>query len=172
MKTSLKLRMMAFLIAITTVTALTAAAQSETNGYSLSISTDKASFASGEAINLTLTLKNIGKENIWIPRDNTFYFYSFHVLLPNKQAAPETLYGTWRFNHTAMPGVSTRCLKPGEQTSTEVPLSRLFDFSLAGNYEISVVRKVKSPDTNLWLELTSSQINVNVDDSFSTHDLE
>jgi hypothetical protein len=158
---------------------VTANAQSTTNevkrewgqeiqGYSISISTSKNVFAPAEPISMTITLKNIGKESLWLVRGNTFLFYNVNVLLPDKKPAPQTLYGARRIgNASGIAGVASYYLKPGEETSTEIPLSRLFDFSLAGTYEISVIRKIKIQKDNQWLDVPSNQIEVTVDEHLS-----
>jgi hypothetical protein len=114
---------------------------------------------------MTIKLKNVGTNDLWLVRGNTFLFYTVNVLLPDKKPAPQTLYGAWRIEHaTGMASVATYYLKPNEETSTEIQLSRLFDFSLTGTYEVSVVRKIKIQKDNQWLDVPSNQIKIIIDE--------
>jgi hypothetical protein len=141
----------------------------EVHGCAISISTGKDSYASGDRINMKIRFKNNGSKSITIERGG-FAHYSVTVLFDNKGSAPLTLYGQRILGRGQIGGsLATLDLKPSQETSIELPLSRLFDFSLAGNYEISVVRKVKDPDTNTWFDVTSNKIEISVDDSFVTH---
>jgi hypothetical protein len=155
-------------------------AQSQTNDVnftkdihecSISISTKKKLYESGEPISIIVELKNVGAADLFVERGG-FARYDFTVLFNDKEHVPHTLYGKKILERKQIGSLAMLDLKPGEKTSMEFPLSRLFDFSLSGYYEISVTRKIKDPVTKTWLDVTSNKIEINVDDSFTAHAIE
>lgn len=148
----------------------TAALGNDAHLCSISVSTKQPEYGSGEPISLTINFKNVGNADLTVARGG-FAHYDVIVLFGDEEHVPLTSYGKKTLGRTQGAGagsLATVTLKPGEQTSMEIPLSRLFDFSLAGNYEVAVSRTVKMPDTNAWITVTSNQIEISVDDSFTT----
>lgn len=143
--------------------------RSDARGCSISISTRKPQFASGEPISLMIDLKNVGTVDLVVER-GTFAHYDITVVFGNGDHVPMTLFGKRKLGRNHVAGsLALLTLKPGEQTSVEIPLSRLFDFSLATSYKVSVTRKVKMPGTNSSVTIHSNEIEIGVDDSFITH---
>ena len=135
----------------------------------VSITTEKAVYAPGERIVLNACLKNIGQHDVKAITMQPSPIYQVSVLLPDGKELPLTLYGNSIFKNPWKIGSrSTRILKPGEETHVEeLQLSRLFDFSLAGKYVISVKRAVIRRDGTVRPKLyaTSNKLEITVDES-------
>lgn len=134
----------------------------------LSIMTKKAAYAPGERIILNVCLKNIGQHDVKVITTQPSPIYQVSVLLPDGKESPLTLYGNSIFKNPWEDGSqSTRILKPGEETHVELQLSRLFDFSLAGKYVVSVKRAVIRKDGTVRPKLyaTSNKLKITVDES-------
>jgi hypothetical protein len=134
-------------------------------GQAISITTEKVVYAPEEAIILEINFKNIGHEDVRVIEESPLEMYKLIVLLPNGKEAPFTLYGknaneNWRDGSKAI-----FVLKPGMQRRVTFMLSRLFDFSLAGKYSVSVKRDVfKYEKVESISEAISNKLEITVDD--------
>ena len=141
----------------------------DAHGCSISISTTKPQYASGEPVSLIIDLKNVGTTNLVVER-GTFAHYDITVLFGNGDHVPMTLFGKRELERKHLAGsLALLTLKPGEQTSLEIPLSRLFDFSLTSSYKVSVSRQVRMPGTGSWVMVHSNEVEIGVDNTFITH---
>lgn len=135
-----------------------------TEGFQISASTDKETYAPCEAINLTLILKNSGQGDAEPWTANIFdQTYRIEVILPNKQKAPLTLWGK---RQSDLPIISraSSTLKSGKTESASIPkLNRLFDMTVPGEYTIVVERTLpKRDDSTRHCHVTSNTVVVKI----------
>ncbi len=159
----------------------------------LSIGSLRAAYAPGEPILLKVCFKNVGEKDVKVVYADPLGLYQVSVLLPDGKPAPLTLFGIQResgprvsvlprdgkpapltlfgIQREAGPRESSEfalgTLKPGEETCDELELSRLFDFTLAGKYTVSVQRAVSVSST---LKATSNKLELTVDESIGGAD--
>ena len=136
-------------------------------GQAISISSEKATYAPGERIVATLSIKNAGRQDVDVTTAAFLMLYDITVLLPDGKEAPLTLFGK-RVTESSRSGgsVSSQVLKPGEQISLEFDLSTLFDFSLDGKYTVWARRIVgKSAASKKPLMPSSNKVAITVDAS-------
>jgi hypothetical protein len=130
----------------------------ETVGLRLTASTDHATVDPGDLIEITLTLENVGKDTVRVPGSGAILsIFEFDVLLPTGKLAPPTLYGKKQSDVAAVGSFSVSPLEPGAKTETMVPLSRLYDMTLEGKYQITVRRRISAD-----LIVTSKTLTVTV----------
>ena len=113
-------------------------------GQAISISTGKPAYPPSERIVLNICLRNTGTVPVRFPTDDPLLEYRIKVLLPDGKKAPTTLRGTQRFS-IGTGGGGSSVLRPGRSREMRIDLTRLFDFSLAGRYTISVERTLLGP---------------------------
>ena len=135
-------------------------------GQALLISTDKAAYAPGKRIVLSVCFKNVGQKDVRVARTNPLTIYRVAVLLPNgKKSAAHALWSSKR-SRARLGSNALGTLKPGEETRVELELSRLFDFTLAGKYTVSVERSVwKNGALSSTVKAVSNKLEITVDES-------
>lgn len=137
-----------------------AGAQSaDTGGLRLTASVERSTVRPGNMIELTLTLENVGKDVIRIPTGAISRWFEFVVLSPTDETASLTLYGQRQLDAAAPGSVSVSPLGPGERSVTTIPLSRLYDMTLDGKYQITARRRVSAD-----VVATSNTLTVTVGD--------
>jgi hypothetical protein len=135
-------------------------------GQTLSIAADKAAYTAGDRIVVTTTWKNVGRKDVEIWGIGPLATYEVKVLLPSGKEAPLTLYGQ---KHAAARKaradvIGGGFLKPGEEDSSSLELSRFFDFSLSGKYKVSEQRFVRrDPTSKETLYAVSNEITITVE---------
>ena len=136
-------------------------------GQAISIATEKAAYAPEEAIVLNAVFKNVGQDDVYVTEALLLDMYRLTVLLPSGKEAPFTLYGKRAYENWRDGFRRRIILKPGQQKRVEFALSRLFDFSLAGEYTVFVQRDVLKQGGKEFSmsKATSNRIKVIVDDS-------
>ena len=118
----------------------------ETEGYTISIATDKENYLPGEMITLSVKLKNMSEGDTKILLVAKFASYQIEVVLPTREQAPLTLYGKKMLEASQSFVRAVVPLKAGEEIGTSFNLNRFFDMTLSGEYRISVSRKVWERD--------------------------
>ena len=138
-------------------------------GQSISIATPKAAFEVGELIDITVILKNVGKEDVRIIVGPPYDIYTVIVLLPNGKPAPKTLLGKARL---AAGVFSSPVLKPGEEQRCRIERINIqLDMTLSGEYTLFVESKA------LWnngtfdeaLKATSNKVRIKIGHTLGTH---
>ena len=113
-----------------------------TGGWLLSISLDKPKLVVGEKVVVTLVTKNAANRPQKIPTWSRWTTYSFN--LRDEQAPiPATMFGRQMEDNRGSGSMGRAELAPGESIVIELPLSRLFDLSLAGRYTVQASRIVE-----------------------------
>ena len=135
-------------------------------GQAISIATEKVTYAPEEAIVLNVVLKNVGQDDVLVVAMIPLGMYRLTVLLPGGKEAPLMLRGKIVYANRGDGSRSRLMLKPGEQRRVKFALSRLFDFSLAGEYTVFVQRNVLKGGKDLSMsKATSNTLKVMVNDS-------
>jgi hypothetical protein len=137
----------------------------QTHGQAISIMTSNTSFAAQEPIILTITLKNVGTNDVQVMETGLLRDYVIEVVTSDLKDVPLTLYGQKLRDGVRSGGVNIRTAtyKPGEGYSIEVELTRLFDFTLGGSYGIMVRGLIlDKADLNARIEATSNPLIITV----------
>jgi hypothetical protein len=139
----------------------------ETEGYRLSIGTDKTEYAAGETIRLFVRLQNVGREAVGVLRGmSPLRYHSFEILAPNKSRAPLTLYGVQETTNPSIRHRVGKTLMSGEVDEDVIHLNRCFDMTLAGEYSVKASTKVIArKDSQKLVTVTSLPITITVKDS-------
>lgn len=135
----------------------------ETDGYRLSIRTNKSRYMIGERIILYVSLKNMSKQDVEIMQTEPIQTYKngIEIIIPAKKTAPLTLYGKDRVTWGG--SVIGYTLKSGEQVTDSLYLNRLFDMTFTGEYKISVSRVVSKRNNNKESSvIKSNSITINI----------
>jgi hypothetical protein len=132
-------------------------------GQALSISSEKPAYAPGEAIVLDITFKNVGQKVVYHSLTHPMMIYDVDVTLPDGKPSPLTLYG--EFGGDRRGSGTARTLKPGEDMSAQIDLTRHFDITLAGTYTVSLATRVWTDAGYTKLEAKSNKLEIPVDES-------
>lgn len=138
-----------------------------TEGFQLSIATDKAGCRLGQSIVVSVLLRNTSSHPLWFWQTDMEADYDIEIAGNDGKLAPLTTYGQ-RFHG---PGrvdfhASAVTLKPAESIEQVLPLDKLYDVSRAGVYDVTVTRKVpevSAPQTNgppRFAEIRSNTIHI------------
>ncbi len=137
-----------------------------TDGLAISIVTPRAVYGPHERIVLTISLKNVSNDDKRIGQTSPLTLYDVEVLAPGKNKTPFTSYGKNRLENSREAGVRGSVLRPGEVTSVDIDLNRLFDLTLPGPYTVSVQRVVgKTGASDRVLRAISNTITVTIDET-------
>lgn len=141
----------------------------ETQGHAISIMAKNAVVSPGDPIILTISLKNVGTEDIRVLETAPLAAYAIEVLGPNGEKVPLTLYGKLSLESHRLGSRSVSILKPGAESSVEIHLNRMFDFTIPGKYTVSVQRAIWKAETDpQTLKTISNKVNLTVDDSLTS----
>jgi hypothetical protein len=144
---------------------------------SISIKTNKTIYAPEEPINLNVAYKNVGHDDVKYGIRAPLAIYEINVYLPSgiyfiegdalkeKKESPLTLYGRkLQDNSNLIVSQSNKIIKPGEQRTDELELSRIYDFSLDGKYTIIVKKKIRKHDNEKEITtVTSNKLEITID---------
>ena len=135
-------------------------------GAGISISTENAAYAPGKTIVLSLCFRMWERRTCRSRAVSSLAVYKVTVLLPDGKQAPLTLFGQGASRPPGSIGVEG--LKPGNEISTRLDLTRLFDFTLPGKYTVVVQRPVSKDRTFVAaLNATSNKLELTVDESLA-----
>lgn len=141
----------------------------ETQGHAISIIAKNEVVSPGEPIILTISLKNVGTADIRVLETAPLAAYDIEVLGPNGEKVPLTLYGKISLESNREGSRSVSILKPGAESSVEIHLNRMFDFTIPGKYTVSVQRAIWKADTSPQkLKAISNKVNLTVDESLTS----
>jgi hypothetical protein len=129
-------------------------------GQVISIATTKPLYESGDRIVLNVRIKNVATEDaplfvgpgspldydltlllVESPHLRSVDKHARPVLSPTREV-PRTLQGRVVFDSPRGGGTFSGILKPGEERAVDIDLTRLFDMSLSGRYQIRAQRCV------------------------------
>jgi len=139
----------------------TKGASVQAQGSTWTIYTDKEKYLPSDPIILTFTRRNDTARslNFGTPPE-IVWVHSLNVTLPNGEPAPPTLY-YHRWDRGVFAGWGGSAPSGFVQTNT-VQLDRFFDMTLAGDYRISLRKRLSEGSTN---EIVSPPLTIRVDDS-------
>jgi hypothetical protein len=131
----------------------TNSATAKSKDYTLTIQTDKAAYDPGEKIAFKMTLKYTGAAPVGLSMDPGPVYRRISVFLKDRPC-PETLHykqvvgNDFNYGH----GIEA---PPGYEESHTVPLNRLFDMTLLGEYKIFM----------RWEDLKAGPVTIRIRDS-------
>jgi len=138
--------------------------------FILILKSDKTNYVAGKSIKLTILAENIGKENADASVAYPMCLYDAFVSLTNGIVIPPTPGGKQAVLNAKMGGsFSYTTLRPGESeaTSSDFPLSEIFDLSVPNIYKIKVTREFpngydKAKNAVTWVKVVSNEIEIEV----------
>jgi hypothetical protein len=145
-----------------------------TQGRAISITTNAMAQNRERPLSLTMTVKNVGAEDVEFPSSTTpLGIYSVQVFGPKEEQAPLTLYGKSqialieRRKELSITSMAYETLKPGEEYSRELPLGRIYDLSMPGKYTVIVelkFAKVPNDINSEMIKATSNKVTITIED--------
>lgn len=125
-------------------------------GYTLSVETQNDTYRIGDKISVRVRLKNVSEDTVRIRQATPFRTFDIELKLPDGKKAPLTLFGQRVLFSGALGSKSARELKPSEEYESSFNLSRIFDMTLAGKYDLTVSKKVWIRDGGTKTKTVSS----------------
>lgn len=133
----------------------------QSNGIAISLVLDTNRFATSQQIFLGSALKNIGTNRTEVFFASVDARFRFEVAGPNQKAVPRTLYGQHKMSTFDIGPQPFIRMEPGESRSDIIPLSRMFDMTMPGEYRIKVTRYVCTrPDGRM--DITFQEMGVSI----------
>ena len=146
-----------------------------TQGMSASISTPKDTYVVGEPIPITYRIKNDSKGSVWITYSGLFRDFDVEVTgigfgvvsiedfgrKGKRYPIPLTVYGKQREFLTIEASGRIGKLFPKTQSKAKIlpySLSRIYDMSIAGEYEIKVSRRIYYQGTTRVSKVVESNV--------------
>ncbi|QDU03337.1 hypothetical protein V6x_30550 [Gimesia chilikensis] len=150
-----------------------------TQDVSASIATTKVTYVVGEPIPIIYRLKNDSNNNIWISVSDPLSDFDINVTgigfgvvsrkdfnrKVNRVDIPLTLYGKQRKLLSLEASARAAMLSPGKQFKSHFgaySLSRLYDMSIAGEYEIKISQKLTFHGSQEIINLDSNTLKIKV----------
>ena len=149
----------------------------ETVGYAISIWTPKPKYSRGEAIQISMSVKNCGTNEVCIAGTPLIaYQWNIYeaIVLNEGQPYPPTAKGShiiesWKRAGTS--GWSAECLKPGEESPIpghhyhpSFPLNDIYDLSAKGKYRIKLTRDLRNQQKlSEWVKVASNEIEITIE---------
>lgn len=130
-----------------------------TNGCRYSVRTDQKEYHYSQPVHLLMTLENIGDGPVYVLLANVSQMYRVDLRLPNGELSPPTLEGL-RQSQSFATGI--QILDPGKTAYDSIPsLNRLYDMTLAGEYSLTVYRRLILPGhKDDWAEVPSNHTKI------------
>jgi hypothetical protein len=137
----------------------------ESEGAQIGITVPKEVFATGEIINVTILLKNVKAEgSVRLIRTSAWSTYALDLFLSDGNAAERTLFGDMLQEDVNSDYRMITELPPGAISIMTLPLNRLFDLTLADEYELEVTRLVECHEGRGFAPVVSNRIVIEVSD--------
>jgi hypothetical protein len=114
-----------------------------TEGFQLSIATDKPTYSLGSPILVSVLVRNVSSQPLWVWQTDVEADYEIECVGSDGKAVLLTPYGR-RLHAPDRPILHAFdvTLKPAESIEHVLPLDKLYDVSRAGVYNVTVTRKV------------------------------
>ncbi len=120
----------------------------ETAGaFLLTVEMPKRLYQVGAPIPLTVRLMNMGQKEVQLRQSTVYTMYDITVRDEDGTEMPKTRFGQKQAWGAAFPKGFIR-LTPGQEHSVSLPISRLFDMTLAGKYTIAVSKAIATRDSD------------------------
>lgn len=118
------------------------------DGCGMSLVATNNPFKFGQPIVLNLSRKNFTTNDLGIVNTGPFLLYKFNVALTNGEIIPMNAFGKAYYNgNPTISGIEMNFLRPGEQTSEAIVLSRIYDLP-PGIYNVSAGPRLFRRGTN------------------------
>gem|GEM_PF-2869881 len=129
------------------------------NGCRYSVRTDQIEYHYSQPVRLLMILENVVEVPVYVVLANFSQMYRVELRLPNGELSPPTLEGLRQAQGFT---TSIRILDPGKTAIDSVPsLNRLFDMTLAGEYSLTVYRRIILPENkDKWAEVPSNHAKI------------
>jgi len=135
----------------------------ETEGLTISLSTEKAVFESNDTIGLNISLKNTGPTPTAIVVRSPWIDYDISVRDENNNELPKSAYAQ-QMRETAAEGLRrTQQLMPGEELTETLELDKAYDLKKPNRYTVSVKHHTYRREAlDQFAEVTSKELPIRV----------
>jgi hypothetical protein len=136
------------------------------DGWQLSALPERQKVPAGEPVVVTLTLKNVGKGSLVYGEASPQDDYARMVTVTDEIGAatvPKTRYGK-SFQGAPVKRFVTRTLRPGQEVTAKLYVSRVFDMTVGGTYRITVQHPFafKPGEALAYAEVVSNTVEVTI----------
>jgi hypothetical protein len=140
-----------------------------TEGFQLSVASDKETYDLGRPIMLSVLLRNVSNQPLRFGQTDVETDYNIEIVGADGKMAPLTAYGK-ELHSLDRPILHAFAvsLKTGESIEHTLPLDKLYDVSRVGVYNVTVTRKVpkeNAPQSTVppqFAEIRSNTIRITV----------
>lgn len=112
----------------------------------------------GAAVVVEVRLRNAGTEPATIEHWSDWFEYEYGIRGPDGRELPRTRFGNLRYRERDVAVTGRTVLAAGETHTHRVLLSRIFDCTLTGRYELSLARDLRDPQTGEWTTVRSNTL--------------
>ena len=135
----------------------------ETNGYRFTVCATNVNPKVGQSLTITTTLENMSINDVTIAIAAPLVDNNVQVLWRGRQNIGLTRYGMASKSNAFSSLKET--LEPGKHVAGSFQINRLFDMSMAGEYEIIVSRWVRSPNGAEWTSITAPPLRITLSEN-------
>ncbi len=119
-------------------------------------------FVAGEPLWVEVQTKHFGTQKISVVQTAPVHVFTFEIVGPDGNPVPFTKYGKMCFESDPAEVAVTE-LKPGAEELDKLHLSRMFDVTLAGKYELFCSRVLIGPDRSSH-RMRSNKLTITITD--------
>lgn len=137
----------------------------ETAGGRLCVQLKNETIHLGEPVMLVVTLRNVGTEMLWFPTKSVATDLEVEVVNDKGRRMPETAELTMERSRVDNPGWSRSDrggIPPGEQSFLEYSVDRWFEIRDAGQYTISIKKRVFDLEQHRSFFVDSKPVQITV----------
>ena len=131
-------------------------------GCRLSISMSSLRMESGSPIQLTLVFRNDGPFVIKVPRFSLWFDYEFKIRYNELHQISLTPFGQQQKDNSMMSATNVFELAPGQEMTSAVEISRLYDLRLPGKYVMEASRELPNPSGQGFIKVVSNSLEFEV----------
>ena len=131
------------------------------NGCRISISLPEVQIQTGQPVELSIVLANIGSAVIHSPRTSNWFDFEVSILAPDGKAVPMTEFGAKLHGNLQEQGGTLLDLKPGDELTSSVEVSRLYGVAQPGVYSITVSKMLMNP-AGEYFRVVSNRVSIAV----------
>jgi uncharacterized protein YfaS (alpha-2-macroglobulin family) len=133
------------------------------DGYKVIVATDKKVYMAGEKVNLTLTIKNMARDQVNLGFGGDFGNFEVNVLGPDGEKVKYTPYGREVFNAIQGGSNSVQTLNQGSERYVKVDINHYYDMSQPGRYKITFYRRLpKRGKSDQYVTVSSNLVVVTI----------
>jgi hypothetical protein len=131
-------------------------------GCRLSISVPASKIEAGRPVELTLVFRNDGPTEMKFPKFSMWFNYEYAILYDENQEVPLTPFGEHQKESSVMSAMAASDVAPGEELTSTVEISRLYDLSRPGKYTVEASKDLPSRSGQGFIKVVSNRLDFEI----------